>query len=192
MDSLICVSGPRGAGKETVLNAVLNQNQGLLQRVVPFTTREKRAAETHGREYYFIPKKFFNRMTEDRLLYSVQIGSGENSYFSGTIKDEFERIHHGITDITVEGAKILSNFSKRSLLIYVYASFEERLERVIKRQDFTEEQALALLSNEPSPANNLEEAKTLYPEFVILENHDGVGVEQLLRPVSKIIKASVF
>lgn len=192
MENLICVTGPRGAGKETVLNAILSSSYGrLLRRVVPFTTRKKRITETDGKEYFFISMEEYSRIKDSDVLYSVHIGRNGNHYRSGTLKSEFDSHNNGIIDITVEGARILSHYAKRSLLLYVYASPEERCERIMKRQDMSKREALALMANEPSPGS-MDTVNDLYPEFTILHNHDAARAQSLLGPVYEFLGASVL
>ncbi len=192
MENLICVCGPRGAGKETLLNAILSSSHGrLLRRVVPFTTRKRRDQEQHGREYYFLSKDVYSTIkSADTILYSVQIGIGVGSYTSGTTKSEFDRHEDGIMDVTVEGARTLCRYSSNSLLLFVYASPEERCRRIMKRQNMSEAEALALMQNEPSPGSP-DTMPELYPDFIILENRDGTEVQILLSPVYDFLKASV-
>lgn len=192
MENLICVTGPRGAGKETVLNTILSSTGGLFTRIVPFTTRAKRESEEHGREYFFISKERYLKAKRNKYLtYSVQIGRSKSHYFTGTLQDEFDKHENGIIDITVEGARVISRYAKNSLLLYVYASPEERCRRIMARQNISEVEALALMANEPSPGT-LETINALYPEFTILHNNDGVHLESLVEPVYEFLGASVL
>jgi guanylate kinase len=173
MENLICIAGLRGAGKETLVQAVLSWPEVSFTRVVPFTTRLKRANETHGKEYLFVEKEKFFQIKESRnILYKTQIGASDTDhYFSGTLKDEFDRHNNGIIDITAEGARLLSHSAQRSLLFFVYADPEERCRRIMQRQNIGMEDALILMGNEPSPAT-LHTVDKLYPEFTIVYNHD--------------------
>ena len=50
---LIVISGPSGAGKDTVMQRM--QERGLpFHFVVTATTRPKRENETHGKDYFFV------------------------------------------------------------------------------------------------------------------------------------------
>ena len=56
---LIVVSGPSGAGKDTVVQRM--QERGLpFHFVVTATTRPRRPGETHGEHYYFITQAEFD------------------------------------------------------------------------------------------------------------------------------------
>ena len=184
MESLITISGPRGAGKEFILNSILSsQYGGLLNRIVPFTTRKMRDCEQQNREYHFISMEEYSQLQDSDLAYSVQIGVEPNHYFSGTLKSEINKYQFGITDITVEGAQILAPFAKNSLRLFVFASQEERLKRIIKRQNMSKNDAILLMQNEPSPAQSIEEAMASYQNFLVLNNHNGVEIKKTLSPV---------
>jgi guanylate kinase len=65
---LIVISGPSGAGKDTVMQRM--KERGLpFHFVVTATTRPQRANEVHGRDYLFISNEEFARMIdEDELI----------------------------------------------------------------------------------------------------------------------------
>ena len=74
---LIVISGPSGAGKDTVMQRM--QERGLpFHFVVTATTRPKRVNETHGKDYFFVSKEEFARMIdEDELIeHAIDVGKG--------------------------------------------------------------------------------------------------------------------
>jgi guanylate kinase len=191
MQKLVCITGPRGAGKETVVNFILSSiKKGSIHRVVPFTTRKKRDGEFNGVDHLFISEEEFLRKKDKKdILYQVQIGkNNEEHYFSGTFKSEFDRYENGVIEIAVEGARVLSSYSQSTLLVFVYASEEERCRRIMKRQKISEEKALELMQDEPSPGS-LENIGILYPEFHVIYNHDGdnISVKKMIQVVIDFI-----
>ena len=73
---LIVVSGPSGAGKDTVVQRM--QERGLpFHFVVTATTRLKRPGETHGKDYWFVSKEEFARMIEHNELIEYAIVYGD-------------------------------------------------------------------------------------------------------------------
>ena len=65
---LIILSGPSGAGKDTVLQRM--KERGLpFHFVVTATTRHARPGEVHGKDYFFISNDEFAEMIEkDELI----------------------------------------------------------------------------------------------------------------------------
>lgn len=65
---LIVLSGPSGAGKGTVVKALLEQQQAL-RLSVSATTRAPRTGEVHGEHYFFLPKEqFTEQIRQDGML----------------------------------------------------------------------------------------------------------------------------
>ncbi len=58
--SLFVVSAPSGAGKTTLVRALLD-DRPLMQLSVSFTTRTPRAGERHGHDYHFVDPAEFER-----------------------------------------------------------------------------------------------------------------------------------
>jgi guanylate kinase len=61
--NLFIVSAPSGAGKSSLVNAVL-ADDGKIALSISFTTRAPRTGESNGREYHFVDRKTFEAMTE--------------------------------------------------------------------------------------------------------------------------------
>ena len=61
--NLFIVSAPSGAGKSSLVSAVLAEDKRLALSV-SFTTRPPRAGEANGREYHFVGRKTFDSMLE--------------------------------------------------------------------------------------------------------------------------------
>src|SRR4051812_34977428 len=61
LGNLYVISAPSGTGKTTLVNALLDAVPGVTVST-SHTTRPRRAAETHGVDYYFIDTTEFKRM----------------------------------------------------------------------------------------------------------------------------------
>ena len=102
---LITLSGPSGAGKDTVLTELLKMDDSV--RVsISMTTREKREYEEDGVHYYFVTKDYFkNKIKEDKMLEYAEY----NGNYYGTPKAPVdEMIAAGkavILEIEVQGAE---------------------------------------------------------------------------------------
>ena len=64
-------------------------------------------------------------------------------------------------------------------IIFIYANENIRLERLMKRNNFTKEEALKRIS-----AQTIEEEKTLKCDYIIYNNND---IEHLKNEINKII-----
>jgi len=59
--SIIVISAPSGSGKSTLIKRLMAASPNL-SFSVSYTTRAPRATEKHGRDYFFISRKVFERM----------------------------------------------------------------------------------------------------------------------------------
>lgn len=131
---LVLFSGPSGVGKDTVLDIILSKDEKL-QRSVSLTTREKRAGEIDGEDYYFITKEEFSQMIKDgQVLEYAQYG--ENIY--GTPKAPVDKwLKEGktvILKIEVKGAQKIRELYPEALSIFLLPPSMQILEDRIRRR----------------------------------------------------------
>lgn len=131
---LVLFSGPSGVGKDTVLDIILSKDEKL-QRSVSLTTREKRAGEIDGEDYYFITKEEFSQMIKDgQVLEYAQYG--ENVY--GTPKAPVDKwLKEGktvILKIEVKGAQKIRELYPEALSIFLLPPSMQILEDRIRRR----------------------------------------------------------
>jgi guanylate kinase len=126
---LIVISGPSGAGKDTVL-------QRMMERGLPFhfvvtaTTRPRRTDEVDGRDYWFVSKEEFARMIEEDELIEYAIVYGD---YKGIPKQQVRTALASGKDvilrIDVQGAETIRKLAPESLLIFVTTENENELVR---------------------------------------------------------------
>jgi guanylate kinase len=85
----IIFSAPSGAGKTTIVRFLL-AHFPKLQFSISATTRQKRAYEVHGKDYYFLSNEEFEQaISSNELLEWQEVYKGINY---GTLRKEVERI----------------------------------------------------------------------------------------------------
>lgn len=96
---LIILSGPSGVGKGTVRKAIMAKHEIQLTYSISMTTREPRAHEKDGREYYFVSEEEFNKNIEagNFLEYASFVG---HKY--GTPKDKVEALRNQGKNVFLE------------------------------------------------------------------------------------------
>ncbi len=78
---LFVVSAPSGAGKTSLVHALLAADPGV-RKSVSFTTRAPRPAETDGEDYHFVtPEQFAKMIAADDLLEHAEVHG--NRYGTG-------------------------------------------------------------------------------------------------------------
>ncbi len=129
------VTGTSGAGKGTLERALLSQISEL-ELAVSATTRERREAEEHGREYWFISdEEFDEKLGNGEFLEHVEFPWGQRS---GTLRSEIERIREEgkvpLLDLEPQGALEVKQTVQGAVTIFVEApSFEENERRLRAR-----------------------------------------------------------
>ncbi len=118
---LIVVAAPSGAGKTTIVRHLL-KTFDILAFSVSAATREQRAHEVHGKDYYFIgDEDFRQKIASEAFLEWQEVYQGQ---FYGTLKSEISRLWElgkvVIFDIDVQGAlNIKKTYPDETLLVFV-------------------------------------------------------------------------
>ena len=133
---LFVVTGPSGAGKGTLIRALVGRRPDLAV-AVSATTRERRPNEADGREYTFLTEDEFQRRVEaGDFLEHVTYVSGHRY---GTLKDEVERIvgegRSPILELETQGAKEVQATAPDAVTIFVQAPSFGELERRLRERD---------------------------------------------------------
>ncbi len=129
---LFVVSGPSGAGKDTVV-ACLRAAHPEVQRTVSATTRAMRAGDADGVSYHFLSVDDFERRLAQNEL--VEHTSYCGNYY-GTLRSEIEpRMAAGIPVILVievEGAANIKRLYPGATTVFVLPPSLEELERRLR------------------------------------------------------------
>ena len=116
---LFVVVAPSGAGKTSLVNAMLGVEAGI-RLSVSFTTRAPRDGEVEGREYHFVPRATFEAMIEagDFLEHANVYGN-----FYGTSRSWIEHQLAGEHDVLLEidwqGAQQVRTLFPRMVGIFI-------------------------------------------------------------------------
>jgi len=180
--SLFLVSAPSGAGKSSLVNALLRLEPSL-QLSISFTTRAPRPGEQNGREYHFITiEDFLQRKNHGEFLEFAEV---HGNYY-GTSKILIQEAMQAGTDILLEidwqGAQqVKKQFPDVASVFILPPSLEALNERLNKRgQDSQEVISRRILAAGGEIAHA--------PEFeYVIINQD---FELALSELSAIVKAT--
>ena len=137
--NLYVVAAPSGAGKSSLVKALLSQDPRL-QVSVSHTTRSPRGQEQNGREYYFVSPAAFDAMiAADAFVEWAHV----HSHRYGTSRQEIENRIRAGTDIVLEidyqGALQIKALFPNAVIIFILPpSLEELRNRLIKRGEDAE------------------------------------------------------
>jgi guanylate kinase len=130
MKPLIVIAAPSGAGKTTLCKRLLNEFGDQLVLSVSSTTRPARANEIHGRDYFFISKKEFEK---DIAAGFFAEWAEVHGHYYGTSKRVIRDAHAAgksvLLDIDVQGAASLrEQYGSECLTVFVAPPSMEELE----------------------------------------------------------------
>jgi guanylate kinase len=138
---LIVVSGPSGAGKDTVVQRM--KERGLpFHFVVTATTRPKRPAEVHGRDYWFVSKEEFARMIDnDELIEYAIVYSDYKGIPKEQVRDALASGKDVVMRLDVQGAETVRKLAPEAVLIFITVENEaEMVSRLRERKTESSEE----------------------------------------------------
>ena len=140
--SLIVISGPSGAGKTSVIDALL-KSDSTLTCSVSATTRPPRPNEINGVNYHFLsPSEFETRLGKGKFVEWTRYGG----YCYGTLKSEIESpLAEGkdlVFEIDVKGAMALKSWSPNIVSIFILPPSFPILEKRLRRRQTESSQEL--------------------------------------------------
>lgn len=139
MAKLIIICGPSGVGKKTIYHDIIKQPKYNCVYSVSMTTRKKRNGEQEGKDYFFVDKKKFMQMVDNKqmLEYAQYINN-----FYGTPKkfvhNEIKKGKNVVLEIEINGLKqiLANNFLQKKDLLTIFiqpATFVDLKKRLIFR-----------------------------------------------------------
>src|SRR6476661_9515071 len=117
--NLFVVVAPSGAGKTSLVNALLERDSGI-RLSISFTTRPPRAGEEHGKHYHFVDKAEFEAMIAagDFLEHANVYGN-----YYGTsrkwIEGQLDGDHDVLLEIDWQGAAQVRKLFPRMVGIFI-------------------------------------------------------------------------
>jgi guanylate kinase len=124
---LIVISGPSGAGKDTILQR-MKERELPFHFVVTATTRPRRENEINGRDYFFVSKDEFARMIDEDELIEYAIVYGDYKGIpKQQVRDALASGKDVIMRIDVQGAETVRKLAPEAMLIFITVDSEEEL-----------------------------------------------------------------
>lgn len=133
---LVVISGPSGCGKGTVCKHLREKHPEIVVSISA-TTRDMRAGEVDGKDYFFISKDDFEQQIQDgEFLEYARIYSG---HYYGTpkrfVNSTLESGNDVILEIDIQGAlQVKEKFEKGVLIFLLPPSMQELRARLINRR----------------------------------------------------------
>ncbi len=137
------VSGPSGAGKDTLVRKLVQRYPQAVTAVTA-TTRAPRPGEVEGRDYLFLSEEEFERQAERGEFLEWALVH-DNRY--GTLRRQIEgKLAQGMDvflRIDVQGAEAIKRQLPEAVLIFIFPPNLAELEQRLRGRATEEEEALA-------------------------------------------------
>ena len=178
---LIVVSGPSGAGKDTICNKLINESNNMWISI-SMTSRDPRGSEVEGKDYFFVTKEEFESKIKDNVF--LEYATYNNNYY-GTPKDKIEMyLSKGIDVILVidiQGALNIKKLIPSALFIFIMPPDMETLKRrLINRKTETKGKVIDRFRTAYNEINNYKKYN-----YVVVNDE----VDNAVDKVKSIIKA---
>lgn len=152
---LIVVSGPSGAGKDTICQKLIKENSNIWMSV-SMTTRKPRPLEKDGVDYFFVSNEEFESKINNNTF--LEYASYNDNYY-GTPKDKVEeKLNEGkdvILVIDINGAVSIKKIIPSALFIFIMPPDMETLKnRLIDRKTESKDKVVQRFITAYNEVNN--------------------------------------
>jgi guanylate kinase len=132
--NLFVVAAPSGAGKSSLVKALLELDSHLVVSV-SHTTRAPRGQEQHGREYWFVDEPEFQAMVGRGEFFEwAQVHGKLYGTSRVAIQDRLARGEDVVLEIDWQGALQIKRLFEHTVLIFILPpSWDELRQRLLRR-----------------------------------------------------------
>lgn len=176
------IAAPSGAGKSSLVKALLAQESGV-SLSVSYTTRAPRPGEVHGREYFFTDAQdFLQRQASGEFLESAIVHGNYYGTSRITIEEQIAKGRDVLLEIDWQGAQLVRQQFPDAVGIFILPPSMQALEdRLINRGQDAEDVIARRLG---AAAGEIAHAHEF--EYVIINEHFEIALAEL----ASIVKAS--
>lgn len=130
--NLFIISAPSGAGKTSLVHALLNINPQL-DLSISYTTREPRPGERDGKDYHFVSREAFLAMTKrGEFLESAEVYGNLYGTSQTWISNETHKGRDILLEIDWQGAAQVRRLFPECISIFILPPSMEALEQRLK------------------------------------------------------------
>jgi guanylate kinase len=173
--SLFVIAAPSGAGKTTLVKALVERNPGL-KFSISYTTRKKRDTEEHGRDYYFVDEYVFRSLQQKgELLESAVVFDNLYGTSRSQVEGHLAGGNHVILEIDWQGAEQVRKSMPDCVTVFILPPSRPELEKRLRgRRTDSDEVITRRLADALSDMSHWEDF-----DYVIINDDLGAAVDQL-------------
>ena len=129
---LFVIAAPSGAGKTTLVKALVARNPDF-DFSISYTTREKRITELDGLDYFFVtPDEFFRLREQGELLESALVFDNHYGTSRSQVEEHLADGRHVILEIDWQGARQVRASMPGCVTIFILPPSRAELERRLR------------------------------------------------------------
>src|SRR5574340_1263914 len=141
--NLFVISAPSGAGKTSLVQALLNINPGI-ELSVSYTTRNPRPGERDGKDYHFVSRETFVIMMErGEFLESAEVYGNLYGTSQTWISQAIAQNRDILLEIDWQGAAQVRRLLPECLSIFILPPSMEALEQRLKGRGKDNDEVIA-------------------------------------------------
>ncbi len=132
---MFILSSPSGAGKTTLAGRILEKEDQMVLSV-SVTTRERRAGEVHGKDYFFVSEEEFFRMRDNsELLEWANVFGNHYGTPRSLVEETLRQGKDVLFDIDWQGAQQLDEVAGEDVVkVFILPPSREELEARLRRR----------------------------------------------------------
>ncbi|KAI4452978.1 guanylate kinase-related [Holotrichia oblita] len=139
---LIIISGPSGAGKGTIYNAVLERMPNI-KKSISVTTRSPRPHEQEGVHYYFKTVEQYQQMIADgEFLETASVYSNHYGTPKAAVYETLKKGNDVMFEIDINGARQIKKKYANCVSIYIMTPTFEILEQRLRDRNTETEDSI--------------------------------------------------
>lgn len=130
--SLFVIAAPSGAGKTTLVKALVRRNPDL-RFSISYTTRKRRENEEHGRDYFFVDEaRFLDLEKEGELLESALVFDNHYGTSRSQVEQHLANGDNVILEIDWQGARQVRDAMPDCISIFILPPSRAELEKRLR------------------------------------------------------------
>lgn len=143
LGTLYIVTAPSGAGKTTLVHAVLEREPGLALSI-SYTTRAPRPGEVNGRDYRFVSREEFLRLRDGgELLEWAEVHGNYYGTSRTWIETQLQQDRDVLLEIDWQGARQVRRMFPHAVSIFILPPSLEALEARLRGRGTDSEATIA-------------------------------------------------
>ncbi len=139
---LYVISAPSGAGKTTLVRALLLRNPRV-QFSISYTTRKPRVRENNGDDYFFISKEEFELMVkDDDFLEHAEVFDNYYGTAKSQVQNQLDADRHVLLEIDWQGAQQIRHAWPTCVSVFILPPSLQELERRLRTRATDSEEVI--------------------------------------------------